>query len=176
MRVRYLTCSLWILALSAMAIGVHACAPKGSSATPGAKIAPAPGDGHDGGVSVYHPTQRPASNGRCYVCHINYEEEELATLHAKAGVGCEKCHGASDAHCSDEEGLTAPRYMYAPAKVNGSCLKCHPRDRIDIKPHASLFDAAKPSGKLCTDCHGKHRLSKRTRNWDKATGKLIKGK
>jgi hypothetical protein len=27
--------------------------------------------------------------------------------------------------------------------------------------------------KVCTDCHGSHKLKVRTRMWDKETGKLI---
>lgn len=113
-------------------------------------------------------------NSRCHVCHINYEEEKLAVTHARAGIGCEQCHGASDAHCSDEDNITPPDIMYPVAKINPSCMKCHPRDKIDIMPHEPLFDGTAPKEKQhCIDCHGDHRLSYRTRKWDKATGKLI---
>ena len=102
-----------------------------------------------------------ADNSRCHVCHINYEDEELAVTHARAGVGCERCHGASDAHCSDEDNITPPDIMYPPDKVNSFCKSCHPEGKLG------------GDKKYCTDCHGEHRLGYRTRKWDKETGKLI---
>jgi len=102
-----------------------------------------------------------ADNSRCFVCHINYQDDKLTSMHAKANIGCERCHGASDAHCSDEDNITPPDIMYPAEKINSFCKSCHP--------------AAKLGGgkKYCTDCHGEHRLSYRTRKWDKETGKLI---
>ena len=100
-------------------------------------------------------------NSRCHVCHINYEDEELAVTHARASVGCERCHGASDAHCSDEDNITPPDIMYPLAKVNSSCKSCHPEGKLG------------GGKKYCTDCHGEHRLSYRTRRWDKQTGELV---
>ena len=102
-----------------------------------------------------------ADNSRCYVCHINYHEDELTSMHAKADIGCEHCHGASDAHCSDEDNITPPDIMYPAEKINSSCKSCHPDGKLG------------GGKKYCTDCHGEHRLSHRTRRWDKATGKLI---
>ena len=103
-----------------------------------------------------------ADNSRCHVCHINYSEEALAVTHARANISCEQCHGSSDAHCSDEDNITPPDIMYPAEKINAFCKSCHP-------------DAKLGRGKkFCTDCHGEHRLSHRTRKWDKATGELIK--
>ena len=51
--------------------------------------------------------------------------------------------------------------MYPAEKINSFCKSCH--------PDAKLGEGKK----YCTDCHGEHRLSYRTRKWDKATGKLI---
>jgi hypothetical protein len=120
------------------------------------------------------PAEGPvADNSRCHVCHINYEDEELAMVHARADIGCEQCHGSSDAHCSDEDNVTPPDVMYPKEKINSSCMTCHPRENIDTLPHEPLFDGGTPDKKYCTDCHGKHRLDYRTRRWDKATGELI---
>lgn len=102
-----------------------------------------------------------ADNSRCFVCHINYEEDELTTMHAKGDIGCEHCHGASDAHCSDEDNITPPDIMYPAQKINSFCQSCHPDGKLG------------GGKKYCTDCHGEHRLSHRTRKWDKATGELI---
>jgi hypothetical protein len=102
-----------------------------------------------------------ADNSRCHVCHMNYAVEKLAVSHAQANVGCEKCHGASNAHCSDEDNITPPDIMYAPEKINSACKSCH--------PDAKLGEGKK----YCTECHGEHKLSHRTREWDKTTRALI---
>jgi hypothetical protein len=119
------------------------------------------------------PTGPVADNFRCHVCHINYEDEELAVMHARANIGCEQCHGACDAHCNDEDNITPPDIMYPVAKINPFCLDCHPEDEVDAEQHELFFAGLEPEKKYCTDCHGEHRLSYRTRKWDKATGELI---
>jgi hypothetical protein len=106
-------------------------------------------------------TGRAANNSRCYVCHINFQEDKLTSSHAKADIGCERCHGASDAHCSDEDNITPPDIMYPAEKINSFCKSCHPEAKLG------------GGKKYCTDCHGEHRLSHRTRKWDKETGELI---
>ena len=117
------------------------------------------------------PSGPVADNSRCHVCHINYEDEELAVVHARANINCEQCHGSCDAHCSDEDNITPPDIMYPAAKINSSCLECHPKNKIDIQPHEFLFAATEK--KYCTDCHGEHRLAYRTRKWDRETGELL---
>lgn len=122
------------------------------------------------------PTGPVADNFRCHVCHINYEDEELAVQHARADIGCEMCHGACDAHCNDEDNITPPDIMYPAAKIIPFCLDCHPKDEIDTQEHEQhelFFAGLEPEKKYCTDCHGEHRLSYRTRKWDKVTGELI---
>ncbi len=114
-----------------------------------------------------------ADNGPCYVCHARYETEKLTARHAKAGIGCVRCHGASEAHRADEKAATPPDIMYTPAKVNPSCMTCHPQDQIGRKwVHRPLFKDTTTPKKRCTDCHGKHRLATRTHTWDKEKGKL----
>lgn len=113
-----------------------------------------------------------ADNSRCHVCHINYEEEDLAFVHAVGDVSCEDCHGPSDAHCSDEDNITPPDIMFAQARIDGFCLGCHPKDKLS-SVHKIVFDDTKGKN-YCTACHGEHRLKHRTRRWDKTTRKLIK--
>jgi hypothetical protein len=115
-----------------------------------------------------------ADNSRCFVCHFNFSMEEMATTHARANVSCENCHGASDAHCGDEDNITPPEIMYTKAKINPSCMACHSQSSIDNDNHQSLFGGESSGEETCTDCHGDHRLSHRTRVWDKDTGELIK--
>jgi hypothetical protein len=110
-----------------------------------------------------------ADNSRCFVCHVNYMQEELATIHAKANVSCATCHGPSDAHIADESWAsggngTAPDRMYTRDKINSSCMACHPKDKIDTPQHRAIL-ADLGGQKVCTDCHGSHRLPKRRCKW-----------
>lgn len=111
-----------------------------------------------------------ADNSRCFVCHVNYMQEELAVRHARANVGCANCHGASDAHIADESWAsggngTAPDIMYPKDKINPSCMACHSREKIDTPQHQPLFAEAASEKKVCTDCHGNHRLPQRRCKW-----------
>lgn len=110
-----------------------------------------------------------ADNSRCHVCHVNYEKEELAVVHARANIGCAKCHGASDAHIADESWAsggkgTPPDKMFARDKVNPSCLTCHAMTAADADQDECTYPTMKPK-KTCTDCHGKHRLANRKCKW-----------
>jgi len=115
------------------------------------------------------PAATGADNSRCFVCHINYKNEELAAVHAQAGIGCAQCHGESDEHIADESWAsggngTAPDIMYPKDKINPACMACHPKDKIDREPHKLVFtdDGEK---NYCTDCHGEHRLTSRRCKW-----------
>ncbi len=111
-----------------------------------------------------------ADNSRCFVCHVNYMQEELAVRHARANIGCANCHGSSDAHIADESWAsggngTAPEIMYPKDKINPSCMACHSREKIDTPQHELLFSEAVGEKKVCTDCHGNHRLPQRRCKW-----------
>lgn len=123
------------------------------------------------------------ANPFCLACHSNFEEEELVTIHEKAGVGCERCHGESERHRSDEANITAPELMYTRSKIIPTCMMCHPRHTIKhVRPHNIIFastrttldgEPAEPF-KVCTDCHAKkHRMNVRTVRWNKATGEVL---
>jgi hypothetical protein len=130
-----------------------------------------------------------ADNSRCFVCHGNYDfdEEKLVFTHAKANIGCVRCHGQSSPHSTDEDGLTPPDRMYPQPHIRFNCLGCHDalklvesdqtkKDRADLKEkpdHRIVLDGTAREKKFCTDCHGEHRLGHRTRRWDKRTSKLI---
>jgi hypothetical protein len=115
------------------------------------------------------PADDPAAdNSRCFVCHINYATEELAVNHARRNIGCAHCHGASDAHIADESwgsggNGTAPDIMYPRDKVTPACMACHPKDKIDAPHHEPAFLAT--DARVCTDCHGDHRLATRRCKW-----------
>lgn len=124
------------------------------------------------------------ANPFCLACHSDFEEEKLVVAHEKAGVGCERCHGESERHRSDEANITAPELMYTRSKVIPMCMMCHPRHTIKhVRPHNIIFASTrttvdgKPATpfKVCTDCHAKkHRMKVRTVRWDKATGEVLK--
>ncbi len=61
-------------------------------------------------------------------------------------------------------GGTAPDRMYTQDKVNSSCMGCHPKEKIDTPQHMGILaDLGGP--KVCTDCHGNHRLPQRRCKW-----------
>ena len=132
---------------------------------------------HDepGGGSGAPPAKGSAAyNTYCYVCHLNFQKDKLAKRHAKADIGCTRCHGESDRHSADEDNVTPPDIMYAKDKVNPYCMTCHPAKKIARKSaHKPLLSAKAKGKKRCTDCHGEHRIAVRTRRWDKRTGKLL---
>ena len=164
---RYLRCWLLILVLASVAITVMACREE-IQAEPLLLLE----DGDDA-EELVEPAGPMADNSRCYVCHMNYEEEALTFVHAQADIGCEQCHGSSDAHCSDEDNITPPDIMYPAANIDSFCMSCHPKGKIDVTVHKTvLVDIGTEEG-CCAKCHGEHRLSHRTRRWDKRTGKLL---
>lgn len=119
-----------------------------------------------------------ADNLACYCCHANYEEEQFVVYHAKANVGCVKCHGQSYAHRDDENNVTPPDTMFPPETIEANCKECHETHDAPAKDVIARWQErcpkkTKPEELLCMDCHGKHRLELRTVRWDKRTGKLI---
>ncbi|MHC4120430.1 MAG: multiheme c-type cytochrome [Planctomycetota bacterium] len=108
------------------------------------------------------PNGPQADNSRCFVCHINYMDEDVAVVHARANIGCAGCHGESDEHIADESWAsggngTAPDTMFPRPNIVPFCMSCHPKDKIDTVQHEPLF--ADMDKMVCTDCHGKHRIT-----------------
>ncbi len=113
-----------------------------------------------------------ADNARCHVCHLNYSDEELSVTHALGNVGCEKCHGSSDAHCGDEGNVTAPNIFYTKADIDPSCTVCHdPAKPVSGDLYCLHVRTPEEAGKLCTECHGAHRMAVRAVRWDPKTRK-----
>jgi cytochrome c553 len=120
----------------------------------------------------------PADNSACFVCHANYEKEQLVGKHAHKGVGCTDCHGDSEDHADDEGHEIPPEKMYLAEMIAPACGECHETHDASAKRVLARWKARKltdrdPAKVLCTDCHGRHRLEKRTVRWDRKTGKLI---
>jgi uncharacterized CHY-type Zn-finger protein len=124
------------------------------------------------------PEHPAADNAKCFVCHANFKEEPFVLWHAKANIGCVRCHGNSADHIADENNLTPPNAMYWPSRVGLSCYGCHPEHKapardVILRWQERLAGKADPKRVLCTDCHGEHRLKLRTIVWNKRTGALI---
>ena len=123
------------------------------------------------------------ANEFCAACHYNFIEDELALEHKLAGIGCERCHGESERHRSDEDNTTPPEIMYPRERINPTCMMCHPRQEIThVRYHDPLLAGAetifdeKSAGKkmCCTDCHAKDHLIKvRAVRWNKQTGEIL---
>ena len=117
-------------------------------------------------------------NFACYVCHGNYDGEELVAEHGKEEVGCVDCHGQSIEHRNDEDNITPPDKMYALDQVDDMCSECHdmhdaPARKVLERWQERCPKKTSPKEVVCTDCHFHHRLKFRTVWWDKKTGELI---
>lgn len=125
-----------------------------------------PGD-YDGGMKVMvkeaklrrilsdTEAQAAAKNEECFVCHIDYEREELTLTHQAQGVSCATCHGPSVAHIDDEDRKTAPDHIIAHHRVASFCRGCH-TDIGEACPSAEPPERGREQA--CTECHGKHQL------------------
>lgn len=132
------------------------------------------------------PASTFVANPFCRACHLDFDEEELALDHELAGIGCERCHGESLRHRSDEANVTPPELMWPKERINPMCMMCHPRHEIrHVKDHQPILEAGlsifeeMPSDEnarnYCTDCHGcKHRMQTRSIRWNKATGEPLR--
>jgi hypothetical protein len=123
------------------------------------------------------PKTKAVDNSRCFVCHLNFSDDAMAVAHAKVGVGCEKCHGSSDDHASDEGNITPPQIMYPHEKIDASCKVCHPDPMERIVAGAKyclhVLVTEEEKKKVCTDCHGTHKMAQRQVRWDKTTGAIL---
>lgn len=123
----------------------------------------------DDGPDANVPAGAVADNSRCYVCHINYMQEDITVIHARANIGCADCHGDCDAHIADESWAsggngTPPGIMYPRPKINQFCRGCHPKSKTDTEQQKPSLDSTAEQ-KYCTDCHGNHRLASRKCKW-----------
>lgn len=157
--------------------------PIGNSAGKQTEEAPIEQQAEAGFIEEQAEREVVVANPFCTVCHYGFEGEELVLNHKLAGIGCERCHGESERHRSDENNVTPPEIMYLEAKINPTCMMCHPRGEINrIKDHEPLLSGAKTvfdpedvrKKIYCTGCHARgHRINVRTIRWNKATGELL---
>ncbi|GAG08636.1 unnamed protein product, partial [marine sediment metagenome] len=80
---------LWTLVLTVVVVAVAACEPKPEPPEPHISLEPLLLL-EEAAEDTAPPTGPVADNSRCYVCHINYEDEQLAVVHARANISCEQ--------------------------------------------------------------------------------------
>lgn len=127
--------------------------------------------------SALPATKAAAENAACFVCHANYSDEFLVARHAAAEVGCTECHGKSYRHRNDENHTTGPDKMFPPETIRPFCQECHPKHEVPDQKIGARKKQRNLEDKqtiTCTDCHGAHRLKRRSVQWNKTTGELLK--
>ena len=113
-----------------------------------------------------------ADNSRCQVCHLNFMQEALTVSHARTNIGCATCHGECDAHIADESWAsggngTPPEIMYPRSKIYAACIACHKPEQVFVKieKHKPVWWTIAYQERVCTECHGQHRMVIRRCKW-----------
>lgn len=125
----------------------------------------------DEGPGVPQPGVTWADNSRCQVCHINFMHEALTLSHARTNIGCATCHGPSDEHIADESWAsggngTPPDIMFPWRTIGRACIACHKIEQVlAAEKHKPDILAIWLQDKVCTDCHGQHRMAIRRCKW-----------
>jgi len=98
--------------------------------------------GQESPVDDYYAQPKTfVTNSFCKACHLDFDEDELALNHELAGIGCERCHGESLRHRSDEGNITPPQLMYPKDRINPTCMMCHPRHEIrHVEDHQPILE------------------------------------
>lgn len=89
-----------------------------------------------------------AGRPKCLECH---EKDVKTSLHVNAGIGCESCHGPSEAHVLDPHGVKPPR-----PHERSFCGSCHAQT-VGRKGKITMQNMKDHNpGTDCTDCHQFH--------------------
>jgi hypothetical protein len=97
------------------------------------------------------PTMAKNPLAGCKQCHVDVDHESIGSVHYDEKVGCTDCHGASEGHIADENNDVKPDEVFARENVDRLCSACHECFREEPA-------VAAPEAKVCTDCHGWHRV------------------
>jgi hypothetical protein len=113
----------------------------------------------------------PKNNMLCFVCHVNFAENDAIADHISEGITCAHCHGKSIDHMNDESMMTPPDILYGRNEVEGLCIQCHHqphKDQQAIDFFLQKWDGQKRENgrnvtedSICTDCHGRHTIPRR---------------
>ncbi len=115
-----------------------------------------------------HVRRVPHRSGSQPETHTTWPHQESA--HARAGLGCESCHGPGQAHVDDDaKGHILKFAAMKPAEVSQTCLTCHARGA-----HAGWEGSTHEARNLsCTTCHSVHKPVSSERQLVKATEKEV---
>ena len=122
-------------------------------------------------VSMTDSGNTSKNNMLCFVCHVNFAENDAVADHISEGITCAHCHGKSIDHMNDESTMTPPDILYGRNEVEELCIQCHQqthKDQQAIDAFLQKWDGQKRENgrnvtedSICTDCHGRHTIPRR---------------
>jgi len=95
---------------------------------------------------------------RCAACHVDVVSDFKTHEHAKRGMDCAICHGASEKHRTSV-GNVPPDNVAAPNTVSKLCGACHSLEtqQYESSAHFRVYTSGKKVKTAnCTSCHGNH--------------------
>lgn len=133
-------------------------------------VGPASSDASGASPLAAKTGKMPKSNALCMVCHLDFEDDPLTVEHLAKSITCAHCHGTSVPHMHDESMMTSPDVLYGRREVEAMCGRCHgPHgNRQAVEAFRTRWlGKARENGRavladsVCTDCHGRHTVSRR---------------
>ncbi len=97
---------------------------------------------------------------RCAACHAETVTDFQSHRHAKSGLDCGICHGASEKHRTSV-GNVPPDNVAAPSEVSKLCGNCHlaEKQQYEASAHGRVYASGKKVKTAnCNTCHGQHAL------------------
>lgn len=133
-------------------------------------------------VVLLIPVSVRAQESSCVTCHTNLDDEVLtppveewqASIHSKAAVGCDKCHGG-DPTIEDEDAMATDNFKGVPSvkEIPELCASCH-SDPDKMRPYnlrideydlfrrsghgRALLERGDTKAATCVSCHGSHKI------------------
>lgn len=98
------------------------------------------------------------ANDKCKECHPDVSAKHAKSLHAKAGKGCDSCHGGVDAHLASGDKKDIITFGQGDVKKqNAQCLSCHAKNQ-----KLTFWDNSKHKREevACVSCHSIHTSAK----------------
>ena len=117
---------------------------------------------------VLYDSGEEEDNSSCMICHADFAEEKISTIHLEAGMTCMACHGDSETHRADEYNIIRPDVLWGRGEMAAFCSQCHLKHKYPEKVdefRKENFSKRMPNGRwidetsACLDCHGNHAIS-----------------
>jgi len=117
-----------------------------------------------------------AQEGSCVICHDDIEAAAAKSIHTKAGISCQHCHGGDPAQDDEELAMSLEAgFVGVPNKLQiiETCGSCHqdveamnkygiPTDqlaRYKTSTHGKkIILEGSMKAAVCSDCHGHHNI------------------